>query len=520
MKTYEFDFIVLGSGVAGLRAAAELADYGQTAIITKAAIGESSSEYAQGGVAVVMSDDDDIYLHYEDTIKAGDGLCDKNAVFTLVDEGPRYINELIAQGANFDMHEGTLDFTKEAAHSVNRIIHAKGDATGHEIVRSLKNSVSKKESIKRFENVFAVDIIQDNGMVSGIFAIEENSREKVIFNAKAVILTTGGAGQIFKRTTNPPVATGDGIAIAFRAGARQKDLEFYQFHPTALTMKNAPAFLLSESMRGEGGVLKNIHGDRFCNNYHNLGELAPRDVVSRAIFSEMQKTDSEFVYLDLTDLGKDFVKNRFPKIYNTCLDFGLDITKEQIPVSPAAHYYMGGVETDLWGRTSIEGLYAAGETACTGVHGANRLASNSLLEGVVFGGRSAKAAIVDSKHKALQRNNVDYNDEINLSDKYETYLQEIQEIMWGNVGVVRNFDGLTKTISYFNKKLEMIGDKKPANQKTGEIINMFYVGKLMALAAASREGSRGAHFREDFPEKSKEDFHIIFKDGKFSPVNR
>lgn len=520
MKTYNFDFIVLGSGVAGLQAASQLADYGKTAIITKAAIEESSSEYAQGGVAVVMSDDDDIYLHYEDTIKAGDGLCDKDAVFTLVDEGPRYINELISRGAKFDMHEGALDFTREAAHSVNRIIHAKGDATGHEIVRSLKNSVSNKKSIERFENVFAVDLIVQDSVVNGIFAIEESSQEKVVFNARAVILTTGGAGQIFKRTTNPTVATGDGIAISFRAGACQKDLEFYQFHPTALTMKNTPAFLLSESMRGEGGVLRNIYGERFCQNYHKMAELAPRDVVSRAIFSEMQKNDSEYVYLDLTDLDDDFVKNRFPKIYKTCLDFGLDITTEQIPVSPAAHYYMGGVETDLWGRTNIEGLYAAGETACTGVHGANRLASNSLLEGVVFGGRSAKAAIVDSKGKTLQKNEVSYKDEIDLSDKYKTYLQEIQEVMWENVGVVRNFDRLTKALSYLNEKLMMTDKKKPANQKTGEIINMFYVGKLMTLAAVSREGSRGAHFREDYPEKSEEDFHIVFKDGKFSPINR
>ncbi len=520
MKTFSYDYLVLGSGVAGLRAAMELAGYGNTALITKAAIGESNSEYAQGGVAVVMSDDDDIYLHFEDTIKAGDGLCDRDAVFTLVDEGSRYIKELITFGAQFDMHEGVLDFTKEAAHSVNRIIHAKGDATGHEIVRTLKQEVSKKNNINKFENVFAVDLILKDNKATGLLALDGQTNEEMIFNTKAIILATGGSGQLFKRTTNPAVATGDGIAISFRAGACQKDLEFYQFHPTALTIENAPAFLLSESMRGEGGILRNTNGETFCQKYHPKGELAPRDIVSRAIFFEMQQTDSTFVYLDMTGLNSDYVKNRFPKIYSTCLEYGLDITKEYIPVSPAAHYYMGGVETDLWGRTTVEGLYAAGETACTGVHGANRLASNSLLEGVVFGGRSAKAAIVDTKHMSIPENIPDKKDGIDLSEKYEEYLKSIQETMWENVGVVRNFSSLTKALSFFNKNLDPILNKQPLNQKTGEIINMLYVGKLMSIAAVSREGSRGAHYRDDYPEKTDENFHITFNYGKFSPIIR
>ncbi len=520
MKTFSYDYIVLGSGVAGLRSAVELSEYGETALITKAAIGESSSEYAQGGVAVVMSDDDDIYLHFEDTIKAGDGLCDRDAVFTLVDEGARYIKELITFGAKFDMHGGVLDFTKEAAHSVNRIIHAKGDATGHEIVKTLKEEVSRKNSVHRFANVFAIDIILRDNKVTGLLALDGQTGEEMIFNTKAIVLATGGAGQLFKRTTNPAVATGDGIAISFRAGASQKDLEFYQFHPTALTLENAPAFLLSESMRGEGGVLRNKNGEKFCHKYHPKGDLAPRDVVSRAIFFEMQKTDSAFVYLDMTSLKNDFVKNRFPKIYSTCLTYGLDITSEYIPVSPAAHYYMGGVQTDLWGRTTVEGLYAAGETACTGVHGANRLASNSLLEGVVFGGRSAKAAIVDTKHMSVPENKPEKAGGIDLSDRYNEYLQNIQEIMWENVSVVRNFNSLTKALGFFNKNLEPILNKRPLNQKTGEIINMLYVGKLMSLAAVSREGSRGAHYRDDYPEKTGENFHITFDYGKFNPIIR
>lgn len=516
MKYASYDYLVLGSGVAGLRAALELSKHGSVAIITKSILGEGSTEYAQGGVAVVLSDDDDIFLHYEDTINAGDGLCDKNAVLTLVEEGPKYIRELIAYGAKFDMHGEHFDFTREAAHSVNRIIHARGDATGHEIARTLKEAVNKINNIDKLDNHFVVDLITKDNKVYGVFAINELNNEQEIYYSKAVILATGGAGRIFKRTTNPEVSTGDGMAIAFRANAILKDMEFFQFHPTALHLENAPAFLLSESMRGEGGVLRNIKGERFCHNYHPMAELAPRDVVSRSIFFEMIKTEAEHVYMDLTHLDSDFVRNRFPKIYSTCLSYGIDITKELVPVSPAAHYYMGGVATDLWGRTNIENLYACGEVACTGVHGANRLASNSLLEGVVFGGRSAKAAIIDTKNQDIKKIDFEISGYIDINDVDEIY-SGIQEIMWKNASIVRNEKTLKNAISYANEILTKLDNKTPMSRKCGELKNITTVSLLLSLAALERKGCKGAHYRDDYPQKIEESWHIIFKDGKFSP---
>jgi len=515
-----YDFIVLGSGIAGLRAAVELSKHGSVAVITKSSLGESNTEYAQGGIAVVLSDDDDIYLHYDDTIKAGDGLCVKDAVFTLVEEGPKYIKELINMGAQFDMHDGHLSFTKEAAHSVNRIIHAKGDATGHEIVRTLKEYVANIHNIETLENFFVVDFIIRENKVYGVICIDEKDDSYKSFYCKAVIVATGGAGRIFERTTNPEVATGDGMAMAFLAKATLKDMEFFQFHPTALHLENIPAFLLSESMRGEGAVLRNINGERFCHKYHELAELAPRDVVSRAIFFEMQKTASKFVYMDLTHLDENFVKNRFPLIYSTCLNYGIDITKDFVPVSPAAHYYMGGIETDIWGRTNISGLYACGECACTGVHGANRLASNSLLEGVVFGGRAAKAAIIDTKYEKGELVEVAEAETIEKNIDFQLLKRMLQEIMWENVSVVRSKSSLSEALKFIDDNLKHFINKRPFNRISGEVRNMLIVSKLMATAAFAREDSRGAHFREDFPEKSSDTRHIVFENAQFIPTIR
>jgi L-aspartate oxidase len=515
-----YDYIVLGSGVAGLRAAIELSRQGKVAIITKSSLGESNTEYAQGGVAVALSDDDDIYLHYEDTIRAGDGLCDKDAVMTLVEEGPKYIKELIKMGAKFDMHGDHLSFTREAAHSVNRIIHASGDATGHEIVRALKDYVNNIDKIDKIENYFVVDLIKCDNKVCGIITLDENDNSFHYFYSKAVIVATGGAGRIFERTTNPEVATGDGMAIAFRASATLKDMEFFQFHPTGLHVENAPAFLLSESMRGEGAVLKNIHYERFCHNYHEMGELAPRDVVSRAIFFEMQKTDSKYVFMDLTHLDSVYVKNRFPKIYSTCLKYGIDITKDLIPVSPAAHYYMGGIETDVWGRTNIYGLYACGETACTGVHGANRLASNSLLEGVVFGARAAKAAIIDTKYDEPSKPAVSIKPSMDNKLNYALLKTELQNIMWENVSVVRNERSLSFALEFIDNYLPKFYEKMPYDRDSGELKNMFIVSKLMTEAAIARKGSRGGHFRDDYPEKMNDTRHIVFENAQFSPTIR
>ena len=518
MNTESYDYIVLGSGVAGLRAAAGLSEHGSVAVITKSTLGEGSSEYAQGGVAVVLSDDDTIYLHYQDTLAAGDGLCDETAVMTLVEEGPKYIKELITWGAQFDMHDGHLSFTREAAHSVNRIIHAKGDATGHEIVRALKEYVKTKSNVKRIENTFAIDLIVKNNRVYGIKCIDEITGKFKNYYTKAVIIATGGGGRIYKRTTNPSVSTGDGIAMAFRAGAVIKDMEFFQFHPTAFHKEGYPAFLLSESMRGEGAVLRNKNGARFCSNYHKAGELAPRDVVARAIFFEMIKTEFPNVYMDLTHMDSDFVKNRFPKIYSTLLQYGYDITEDLIPVSPAAHYQMGGIETDLWGRTSVKGLYACGEAACTGVHGANRLASNSLLEGVVFGARAAQSSVEDCFNNKIEEVMIDDNEQNISYDKCDVTLPEIQNLLWQYVSVIRNQKGLKKSLDKLSDYQDIYELCSPRDRKTGEIKNVITVGKLITLAALTRKGSKGSHFREDYPEKIKENWHIVFKNGQFSSI--
>jgi L-aspartate oxidase len=415
------------------------------------------------------------------------------------------------------MHDGHLSYTREAAHSVNRIIHAKGDATGHEIVRALKEHVKTKKHVTRIENTFAIDLIVRNNKVYGIKCIDEITGELKYYYTKAIIIATGGGGRIYTRTTNPEVSTGDGIAMAFRAGATIKDMEFFQFHPTGLHKKGCPAFLLSESMRGEGAVLRNKDGYRFCFDYHKDGELAPRDIVARAIFFEMIKTDYPNVYMDLTHLDSNFLKNRFPKIYTTLLQYDLDITKDLIPVSPAAHYQMGGIETDLWGRTSVEGLYACGEAACTGVHGANRLASNSLLEGVVFGARSAKAAVMDCSDKKIEISEKDLINE-NASGKCDIKLSEVQDVLWKYVSVIRNEKGLKSALESLTKFQENFLSCKSIERKIGEFKNVITVGKLITLAALERKGSRGSHFRDDYPEKIKENWHIVFKNGQFNPV--
>ncbi|MBI5212610.1 MAG: L-aspartate oxidase, partial [Nitrospirae bacterium] len=395
MRNITTDFLVIGSGVAGLRAAVELARLGKVIVVTKDIPTESSTEYAQGGVAVALSDEDEVGIHFEDTIKAGDGLCREDAVKALVEEGPERILDLIEWGAEFDKEGTKLAFTIEAAHSRRRILHAHGDSTGKELERVLINKIKSFKTIRRMQFSTAVDLIIEDGRCKGAYVLKDG--EIIAICAKSTLLATGGAGQVFSRTTNPAVVTGDGMAIAYRAGAVLEDMEFVQFHPTVLFAPAAPQFLLSEAMRGEGAILRNIFKETFMKNYHPDAELAPRDVVSRAIISEMVRTNNSHVYLDLTHRDSEFIKKRFPRIYSTCLRYDLNITKDLIPVSPAAHYMMGGVKTGLNGATSIKGLYAAGEVACTGVHGANRLASNSLIEGLVYGYRAGVAA---AQHRA------------------------------------------------------------------------------------------------------------------------
>lgn len=496
MKTVT-DFLVVGSGVAGLRAAISLAPAGEVTVLTKDRLVESNTEYAQGGVAVALSDDDEIDLHVEDTLIAGAGLCDEQAVRVLAAEGPRYITELIEWGAQFDREDGELAFTREAAHSRRRILHAHGDSTGSEIVRALLAHARRQPGIEFLAHATTLSLIVEEGRCTGIRCLLPNEDQQREIRARAVILATGGAGQIYSQTTNPEVATGDGIVMAWEAGAQVSDLEFVQFHPTALALPGAPRFLLSEALRGEGGRLRNLAGEAFMDHYDERAELAPRDIVSRSIHAEMVRTGADHVFLDLTHLDPDFVRQRFPKINQTCLGYGLDMTTQPLPVSPAAHYLMGGVKTDLDGRTTLRGLYAAGEAACTGVHGANRLASNSLLEGLVFGARAGAAAAMDAVGVARPRTSAAPAELAPGSWVIEPALKrQIQDLMWRKVGLIRERSGLTAA----RDEIDRLASRIPA----GRSRNFVQLARLIATAALWREESRGGHFRSDFPTRDDE----------------
>ena len=495
--------------MAGLRAAIELAAVGDVLVIAKDTLHESSSEYAQGGIAVALSDDDEVELHEQDTIAAGDGLCDRRAVHTLVEEGPAAIEQLIDWGAEFDREGAKLAFTQEGAHSRRRILHAHGDSTGREIARTLYQKAVSLPNI-RFQSYAAITdlLIDDGGAVCGAVVFDEMARECRSIFARAILLATGGLGRVYLETTNPDVATGDGIAMAWRAGAEISDIEFVQFHPTALHVEGAPRFLLSEALRGEGAHLINMRGERFMHRYHRLEELAPRDVVSRAIVAEMRATGEPHVFLDLTHRGGDFIRSRFPRIYETCLQYGIDLAKQPAPVHPAAHYAMGGVRTDLEGRTSLEGLYAAGEAACTGVHGANRLASNSLLEGVVFGARAGRSM---SKSQARSGNSSAIEPPEPLFPS--TTEAQIRRLAWRTCGIIRTGDQLD------DARRELETGRLEPNPNAGLtefcLRNIHTVVWLVARCALARKESRGAHFRTDYPDKQAtfEKHSVVSKAG-------
>lgn len=504
----ETDFIVVGSGVAGLRASIALAETGAAvSVLTKDKTSESNSEYAQGGVAVVLSEDDNAELHEEDTLVAGAGLCDPKAVEILVTEGTKYIEQLIDWGTEFDRDLGKLIFTQEAAHSRRRILHAHGDSTGKELVRSLiaRAGIEKRINLSPFANTES--LLVSDGRCVGVRFLDPILKAPRDLFAKAVILCTGGAGQLYQHTTNPAVATGDGMAMAYFAGADMADMEFVQFHPTALNLDGAPRFLLSEAMRGEGGVLRNSSGERFMDRYDEREEMAPRDIVSRAIVAEMRRTGSRNVFLDMTSLDAEFLKKRFPKIYETCKYYGLDITTDKLPVSPASHYCMGGIRTDLHGRSTLEGLYAAGEVTCTGVHGANRLASNSLLEGLVFGARAGEAAAADNSRTVIQSSHSEMRKpgarKVDLGKGISTAVNKrVKRVMWERVGIIRDGESLRRAIAEF----EQIS-KSNLSTSSNKFVTL---AKLVAKAALWREESRGGHYRSDFPETRDEwQFHSI-----------
>jgi len=477
---------------------------GSILLVTKGSIDDCNTRFAQGGIAAAIGKKDSPELHFKDTIAAGGGLCNEEAVHILANEAPDRIADLVNLGVPFDTLDGEIALTLEAAHSLPRILHAGGDATGEHIELTLSQR-ARSDEIRVLERHLATDILMEPDGVSGIRALDCEHNSFKEFGCRFLILATGGAGQLFSFTTTPEVANGDGIALAFRAGAEIVDTEFFQFHPTALRLRGAIPFLISEAVRGEGGILCTKDGVRFMPGYAPRAELAPRDVVARSILQEMTKTGADNVFLDVTHLPPHIITARFPQIYRFCLDHGLDITRELIPVAPAAHYAIGGVRVNTWGETNIPGLFAAGEVACTGAHGANRLASNSLLEVLVFGKRIIEKTRRENKTKtATPARDTD----IRLSLKQgqvsepqpQATLPALQQLLWEKAGIIRNKKGLAEAADTLAAWQECL---PPAQDRPSyEMANLVLTGRLLAEAALAREESRGAHFRSDFPKPS------------------
>jgi L-aspartate oxidase len=509
-----YDYIIVGSGIAGLYIALLAIERGSVLILTKGSIDDCNTKYAQGGIAVAMGKDDSPDLHFKDTMAAGDGLCDAEAVRILTDEAADCIADLINSGVPFDTLDGEITLTREAAHSVPRIMHAGGDATGEHIEVTLSRHV-RSTPTKILENCLASEILVQNGKVTGVRSLDCRTGSVEEYHCQFLILATGGAGKLFKYTTNSDVVTGDGIALAFEAGAEISDIEFFQFHPTVLRLPGVAPFLISEAVRGEGGILRNVEGHRFMPDYVAEAELAPRDIVARSIVYEMKKTHSDRVFLDATHLSSRLITTRFPHIYRFCQDHGLDITKGLIPVAPAAHYLMGGVKVNSWGETNIPGLFAVGETACTGVHGANRLASNSMLESVVFGKRVVQRTEMTDPPRHCEEQNEEvishYLPSREVLPKVpHLNLPNLQSLMWDKVGIIRSDKSLKEAATILATWESLL--PQASDRPSYELNNLVLCARLVTEAALLRKESRGAHFRTDFPQASPEwQQHIVFR---------
>lgn len=540
------DFLVIGSGIAGLAFAIKVSEYGTVNIVTKKKDSDSNTNYAQGGIAAVISPDDSIENHIKDTLEVGANLANRRAVEILVNNGPDRVRELINWGTRFsnkidkDGHK-TLDLGREGGHSYNRIVHA-SDLTGQEIERALLNKISTIDNIKIFENSTAVDLLTEhqlrflssqersfNGTGSitcyGAYILDNSTGVVNIFNSKITFLATGGVGQVYRHTTNPDIATGDGIAMAYRAGALIADMEFIQFHPTTLYEEkhDGRSFLISEAVRGEGGILVNSKGHRFMEQEHPMKDLAPRDIVARAIDRELKTLGDKFVFLDISFKKKDFLTHRFPQIYEQCLEKGIDIARDPIPVVPAAHYLCGGIISDLNGRTSIQNLYVSGESSCTGVHGANRLASNSLLEGIVFSHRASEHiySTIDSINKVIIPEYPHWNKEGTFDLEEWILIQHniegVQRLMWDYVGIVRSNLRLQRAyrrILLLDEEIQDFYRRSTLLSRLVELRNLATIAKLIIEGAMTRKESRGLHYNTDYPNTiDNQKKHVILQSG-------
>ncbi|PKP40896.1 MAG: L-aspartate oxidase [Bacteroidetes bacterium HGW-Bacteroidetes-10] len=523
---HQFDYIIVGSGLAGLYSAYRASRYGKVALITKSGIRESNSYFAQGGIAAVTDEEDATEFHFEDTIIAGRGICDHDAVNILVNEGPERIRELIEEGMEFDMQNGALALGLEGGHHRRRILHAGGDVTGKKITDFMIEKVSEHHNIAVFENLAAIEILKKDGVCCGVRTWDLKEKKEVFFTGRHTILAMGGASAIYKNTTNPATTTGDGVALAYRADCKIADMEFIQFHPTSIYTEEEKSYLISEAVRGEGAQLVNVKGERFMPDIHENAELAPRDIVARSIYKQIRQQREPFVYLTLNHLNPERIKARFPNIFARCASLGIDMS-DRIPVAPAAHYMVGGVKSDLWGRSSVPHLFVCGELASTGIMGANRLASNSLLECLVFGYRAVEECSreADKERIVLAESELSsiYRSDSAREKEFCELSSRVSEIMTLHAGIIRNEKLLAEGLAKLEKeRANFVMDGKEIFELMGE--NLIIVAELIIRSALERRESRGGHYREDFPEENdKFIHHIVQQRGKgisALPVNK